>query len=63
MSSALFMSCFSGNGVYDEHMIRINIHLTVPVVDALKSLSQTTGLSYSEHIRRAIDDYLKQANK
>ena len=39
------------------------MHLPAQIVAALKSLSQTTGLSYSEHIRRAIDAYLKKEAK
>jgi hypothetical protein len=52
-----------GIGVYDLHMIRINIFLPERVVAALKALSEKTGLSYAEHIRRAIDAYLKKESK
>lgn len=47
-------------GVYNLHMIRVNIFLPERVVAALKALSEKTGLSYAEHIRRAIDAYLKK---
>jgi predicted DNA binding CopG/RHH family protein len=46
--------------VYDLHMLRVNIFLPEPVVAALKALSEKTGMSYAEHIRRAIDAYLKR---
>lgn len=46
--------------MYDLPMIRINIFLPERVVAALKALSEKTGLSYAEHIRRAIDAYLKK---
>jgi predicted DNA binding CopG/RHH family protein len=41
-------------------MIRVNLHLAPKVLAALKALSEKTGLSYAEHIRRAIDAYLKR---
>lgn len=41
-------------------MIRVNLFLPERVVAALKALSEKTGLSYAEHIRRAIDAYLKR---
>lgn len=41
-------------------MKRTHIFLPEQVVDALKALSQKTGLSVAEHIRRAIDEYLKR---
>ena len=49
--------------MYDLHMIRVNIFLPERVVAALKALSEKTGLSYAEHIRRAIDAYLKKEKK
>jgi predicted DNA-binding protein len=44
-------------------LIRTNIHLPEKVVAALKALSEKTGLSYAEHIRRAVDAYLKKESK
>ena len=41
-------------------MKRTHIFLPDPAVAALKSLSEKTGLSVAEHIRRAIDEYLKR---
>lgn len=38
-------------------MIRINIYITKNQMEALRRLAQN-GLSLSEHIRRAIDEYL-----
>jgi len=39
-------------------MRRYNLYLSEPQKEALKALSGATGLSVSEHVRRAIDDYL-----
>ena len=41
-------------------MKRTHIFLPEPVVVALKALSEKTGLSVAEHIRRAIDEYLNR---
>lgn len=41
-------------------MKRTHIFLPNPVVAAIKALSEKTGLSVAEHIRRAIDAYLKR---
>lgn len=46
--------------MYNIHMIRINLYLTEKQINALKSLN---GLSVSEHIRRAIDEYLARLSK
>ena len=40
-------------------MQRTNIFLPVPTIKSLKALSLKTGLAMSEHVRRALDDYLK----
>jgi len=42
-------------------MKRINIHLTDKQIEFLKDLANKTGLKVAEHIRRAIDEYLKKA--
>ncbi len=42
------------------HMRRMNIFFPEPLIAALKALSKNTGLPVSEHIRRAIDEYLKR---
>ena len=39
-------------------MKRINHHLTEKQIKKLKALSKTSGLSASEIIRRALDEYL-----
>lgn len=39
---------------------RVNIFFPEPLIAALKALSKKTGLSVSEHIRRAIDEHLKR---
>lgn len=46
--------------VYDVSMKRTNIYLTEPSVEKLQTLSEKTGLSVAELIRRAIDDFLKK---
>jgi len=44
-------------------MQRVNFHLTELQVAALRKLSQQTGLTVAELIRRAVDDFLKQKAK
>lgn len=41
-------------------MKRTNIFLPKPLLSKLRTLSKATGLSVAEHIRRAIDEYLKR---
>lgn len=41
-------------------MIKRNINLTKPQEDVLKALASKTGLSVSELIRRAIDQYIAE---
>jgi hypothetical protein len=50
-------------GVYIRYMIRINTHLTEIQLKILRQLAEKTGLSVAEHIRRAIDEYLKTKNE
>lgn len=40
-------------------MKRKNFHLTGQQIERLEYLAQKTGLTVAEHIRRAIDAYLK----
>lgn len=44
-------------------MIRVNYHLTEEQISRLKALSEKTGLSVAELIRRAVDAYLEQDEK
>lgn len=44
-------------------MKRVNLYLPVVMVLALKAMSEETGLSVSEHVRRAIDQYLSTLPK
>lgn len=44
-------------------MKRISFLLPDPMWQALHTLAESTGLSFSEHLRRAIDAYIKQAGK
>lgn len=39
-------------------MDKINIYLSEKQLEELRKLSEETGIPYSEHIRRAIDEYL-----
>ncbi len=41
-------------------MKRVNLYLPCVQINQLKRLRQQTGLSVSEHVRRAIDYYLKE---
>lgn len=41
-------------------MKRTNIFLPEQLIERLKALAAKTGLSVAEHIRRAIDEYLKR---
>ena len=41
-------------------LTRINFYLTKAQIKRLKGLSQNTGLPVSEHVRRAIDEYLEK---
>ena len=43
---------------YNVGMKRIHVFLPQPILSALKALSERTGLSVAEHIRRALDEYL-----
>lgn len=44
-------------------MKRVGIFFPDQLYKALKELSARTGLSVSEHIRRALDEYLKRQEK
>lgn len=39
-------------------MHRTNMYFTTPQVEELSALSDSTGLSVAEHVRRAVDEYL-----
>lgn len=41
-------------------MVRINVHVTTTQLIRLNKLSDKTGLSRAEIIRRAIDEYLEK---
>ncbi|MGD0626603.1 MAG: ribbon-helix-helix domain-containing protein [Thermodesulfobacteriota bacterium] len=41
----------------------INFYVATAQIKGLKALSKKTGLSVSEHVRRAIDEYLKEQRK
>jgi predicted DNA binding CopG/RHH family protein len=44
-------------------MIRINVYVTQKELAALRKLADDTGLPFSEHIRRALDEYLAKKVK
>lgn len=44
--------------MYIVCMKRVNYHLTEIQIKRLRTLSDTTGLSVAEIIRRAVDEYL-----
>ena len=44
-------------------MKRVNYYLSESQLAKLKALAKITGLSISEHIRRAIDLYLKELKR
>ena len=45
---------------YDVRMIRANFLLPEPLLAALRELTQKTDLSVSEHVRRALAEYIKK---
>jgi len=44
-------------------MIRTNIYLTEPQTKKFKAISKKTGLTVSDLIRRALDEWLKKYEK
>jgi predicted DNA-binding protein len=44
-------------------MKRVNYHVTTKQFESLQQLSEKTGLSVAELIRRAIDNYLKKEQR
>lgn len=49
--------------MYDRHimkMIRKIFHLTVSQVSSLEDLSKYDGLSISEHVRKALQEYINK---
>jgi predicted DNA-binding protein len=44
-------------------MKRTNFYFPQPMLDALRALSDRTGVAVSEHIRRAIAAYLKSTKE
>jgi len=50
-------------GSFEITMIRFQIFLPQQLLDRLRSLSDSTGYSVAEHIRRAVEAYLKKVEK
>jgi hypothetical protein len=48
---------------HNQHMIRLHTYLPAPVIDKLRELAAITGISVAEHIRRALDAYLRRERK
>jgi hypothetical protein len=46
--------------MYIVCMKRVDYHLTIKQIEALRLLAKETGLSVAELIRRAVDAYLKK---
>jgi len=44
-------------------MIRVSLHLTEQEIRQLKMVSETTGMSVAEIIRRAVDEHLKKVKR
>lgn len=44
-------------------MEKIQIYLSELQIKKLRELSEKTGLSFAEHVRRAIDAYLKRVKE
>jgi len=51
------------HGYIIHTMQRVNHHLSDVQMKNLKKLADKTGLSVAEHIRRAVDAYLKDSKK
>lgn len=48
---------------YALHMTSFLVKLAAAQLKALRAMAKKTGLSVSEHIRRAVDAYLKEIGK
>lgn len=46
--------------VYDRHMRRMDLFITNNQDDELRRLAKATDMTRSEHLRRAIDEYLRK---
>ncbi|WP_082786998.1 ribbon-helix-helix domain-containing protein [Ferrovum sp. PN-J185] len=44
-------------------MKRSNIFLPLQFLDRLRALADKTGITMSEHIRRAVEEYLKRKER
>jgi hypothetical protein len=51
---------FREQGVYTVSMIRINLYIPEKQRKTLRDLAINTGITVSEHIRRALDEYIKK---
>jgi len=43
--------------------VKFNVYLTEPELQALDGFAIATGLSISEHVRRAIDTYIEREKR
>lgn len=51
-----------GERVYTTHMRRFNLFIPEQAIAKLQALARKTGITVSEHVRRAIDEYLKRTH-
>ena len=49
--------------MYNKNMKRVNYHLTDKQIKELKAISEETGLSVAELIRRSIDRLLRSIKR
>lgn len=61
MRTALHLAIdFWEHSVYTVSMIRINLYIAEKQRKALRDLAINTGITVSEHVRRALDEYIKK---
>ena len=59
-ASRHFVLALYVNLSYNSHMKRVTVMLSIPQFQALMALAKQRGLSFSEILRRAIDEYLSR---
>ena len=47
----------------EPNMVRWNVHLEVTQLERLDRLVAVTGVTRSEHVRRALDQYLERIDR
>jgi hypothetical protein len=46
-----------------SNMKKINVYLPIRQIDGLNYIAERTGIKFSEHLRRALDAYLRDQAK